>query len=284
MKLTLKQALALKRALAPVAALVLATPAVAHDFWIQPDRYQVAVGQPVKATFQVGHAQYRQRWGNDLSRIPMIADFYAGRRVDQRTAVRTTGDDDFVTTLSGPGIHVIGMQTAPALSELPALRFNDYAKAEGLVAVIATRNRLGQNSLPGRERYSRRAKTLIQVGPQTPANAAMATRRLGMKLEIVPLANPYALGPSRRLPLVVLYNTRPLANATVMLTNLAFDARPIETEITDARGRATFTVPGVGDWQLNVLWSEPVRDDPAADFDTTFSSLTFGYDPARRER
>lgn len=263
----------------------LATPAAAHDFWIQPERYQVAVGQQLSATFQVGHAQYRQRWGNDLTRIPLIVDFTPSRhQVDQRSAVRAGGDEDFVTTLSEPGVHVIAMQTVSALSNLPAIRFNDYAKAEGLASVIATRTRLSQNNLPGRERYSRRAKTLIQVGPQTAANSRMATRALGMKLEIVPLTNPYSLGASRQLPLVVLYKGRPLANSTVMLTNLAFDARPIETEVTDARGRATFNVPTVGDWQLNVLWSEPLSGDAQADFDTTFASLTFGFNPAVRAR
>ncbi|MEO6248154.1 MAG: DUF4198 domain-containing protein [Sphingomicrobium sp.] len=268
--------------IALMAATLLATPATAHDFWVQPERYQVAVGQPLSATFQVGHGQFRQRWGNDISRIPLIVDFSASGRVDQRAAVRAGGDEDFVTTLTGPGIHVIAMQTTSALSNLPALRFNDYAKAEGLAAVIATRNQLGQNSLPGRERYSRRAKALVQVGAQTKSNSAFATRPLGMKLEIVPLLNPYILGASRRLPVAVLYKNRPLANATVMLTNLAFDARPLQTVVTDARGRGTFTVPPVGDWLLNVLWSEPINGDSQADFDTTFSSLTFGYNPANR--
>ncbi len=54
------------------------------------------------------------------------------------------------------------------------------------------------------------------------------------------------------------------------------------TAITDREGRATFRVPATGNWLVNVLWSEPVRGDPDVQFDTTFSSLTFGYDRANR--
>lgn len=274
----------MKRFYLGLTLLTVAAPVAAHDFWIQPLRFQVGENQPLSATFQVGHAQYRQRWGNDIRRIPLLLDFAPRGRSNQRGNVRSDSTADLVTRLSGPGLHVLGMQTAPAYSELPALRFNDYLKAEGLVVPIAARNRSDSTTLPGRERYSRRAKALIQVGPQTAANSARALRPLGMKLEIVPVKNPYALDKSHRLPVVVLYNGKRLAGASVKLTSLEFDAKPLETEITDRSGQATFTIPPLGDWLINVIWSEPLRGDPKADFETTFSSLTFGYDPARRAR
>ncbi len=47
---------------------------------------------------------------------------------------------------------------------------------------------------------------------------------------------------------------------------------------------ATLRVPPVGEWLVNVIWSEPVTGDPKADFDTTFSSLTFGFNPHKPAR
>ena len=32
-----------------------------------------------------------------------------------------------------------------------------------------------------------------------------------------------------------------------------------------------------GEWLLNVVWTRPLTGDRGADFDTVFSSLTFGY-------
>ena len=255
-----------------------AAPAMAHDFWLQPTRFQVGANAPLGATFLVGHAALRERWRNN-DRVVVMKDFFAGGATDLRRGLRT-GEVDLMTRFAAPGLHVLGMQSTYAFSDLPGLRFNDYAKEEGLVLITATRQRSGKSGAPGRERYSRRAKSLIQVGTQTAANQQQATRPIGLKLEIVPDRNPYALDASRMLPVHVLYNGRRLANATVKLTNLGNDAKPVAVATTDRAGRARFRVPANGNWLLNVVWGEPVKGNPRFDFDTTFSSLTFGY-PAR---
>ena len=79
----------------------------------------------------------------------------------------------------------------------------------------------------------------------------------------------------------MLYQGRRLAGALVKLTSLEFDARPVEMHLSDAQGRASFRVPHNGEWLINVIWTQPLRGNPRADFETTFSSLTFGY-PATR--
>ena len=253
-----------------------AAPVIAHDFWLQPVSFQVGPNAPFSASFLVGHGSFRERWNNN-DRIVMMNDFFAGRRVDLRGSLRSGGTVDLVTRFATPGIHVLGMQSNYAFSELPAIRFDDYAKEEGLALIVAARQRAGQAGTAGRERYSRRAKSLIRVGAQTAANQRMATRPIGLQLEIVPDRNPYALDASRMLPVHVLYKGRRLANATVKLTNLANDSKPVAIAVTDRAGRARFRVPATGNWLLNVVWGEPVTGNPRFDFDTTFSSLTFGY-------
>ena len=259
----------------PLALALVAAPVMAHDFWLQPNSFHVASNSAVGATFLVGHAALRERWRNN-DRVVVLKSYFNGRATDQRGALRS-GDVDLVMRFAAPGVHVVGMQSSHAFSDLPALRFDDYAKEEGLALIIAARQRAGKAAQPGRERYSRRAKTLLQVGRATAANQRMATRPIGLKLEIVPDRNPYALDASRMLPVHVLYNGRRLANATVKLTNLAKDDKPVAVAITDRAGRAQFRVPARGNWLLNVVWGEPVAGNPQYKFDTTFSSLTFGY-------
>lgn len=260
----------------------IAAPAIAHDFWLQPVRYQVAPGSLFAATFQVGHGAARQRWGNDVSRVLLFADFYNGRRRDRRDALRNGGPADVITTLVEPGLHVLAMQTSYSFSDLPAIRFNDYAREEGLALVLAHRKRKGTSNATGYERYSRRAKAIVQVGQQTPSNASSVTRPIGLKLEIVPGRNPYALGASRMLPVQILYRGRPLPNATVKLTKLEADEKPTAVATTDRSGRVSFRIPPSGTWLLNVVWGEPITGDKRAEFDTTFSSLTFGFAGVRR--
>ena len=77
----------------------------------------------------------------------------------------------------------------------------------------------------------------------------------------------------------VLYQGRPLQGALVKLTNLEFDGRPLESHLSDKDGRAAFKVPLVGTWLVNVIWTQPIKGNPQADFETTFSSLTFAFPP-----
>ena len=101
--------------------------------------------------------------------------------------------------------------------------------------------------------------------------------RRRLPLEIVPEESPYATPRSETLPVRVIYAGHPLAGALVKLTDLKQDASPLEVHMTDQHGRATFTMPSSGTWLLNVIWTKapPTTDD--ADFETIFSSLSFGF-------
>jgi uncharacterized GH25 family protein len=260
----------------PIALLIiLAAPALAHDFWIQPSRFQAVKGVPLPVTFQIGHGSARDRWGNN-DRIVMVADFFGGRREDRRKDLRSDRSADLLTVFDEQGLHVLGLQSTYAYSELPGIRFNDYLATEGLRTIIADRKRSGRSDAGGRERYSRRAKAYVQVGAGNEVGRGLPTRAIGMKLEIVPERNPYAMDRSRTLPVHVLFKGQRLAGATIKLTNLRADEKPVAVKVTDSKGAASFTIPRNGDWLLNVVWGEPLEGDPKADYDTVFSSLTFG--------
>ena len=270
--------------LVPIAAALAAAPAIAHDFWIQPERFATTVGAPLPFTLLVGHGTLRQRWGVETARIVRFESIDATGSRDQRRVLHTrSGDNDGTLQLAAPGTHIVVMESKAALSVLPAIRFNDYLKVEGLTPAIAERARKGQTGTDGREFYSRRAKALVQVSGQgkSVAGQGQVTRPTGLKLEIVPQKNPYQLNPGEALPVQILDDGRPLSGATVKLNNLDFDAEPIAIMLSDGDGRARFNVPRTGRWQLNVVWTKAIAGNPQADFDTIFSSLTFGYDQAR---
>ena len=259
-----------------IAAILSADAAAAHDFWLQPRDFAVAVNAPVPMTIEVGHGPARQRWSAAIDRIATFAAVGPAGRKDIHTALQPPGGPaDATIGFSQPGAYVVVLETNRAASDLPAIRFNDYIKAEGIAPAIAARAATGATDAPGRELYSRRAKAIVRVGDAATAQPQV-TRPVGMTLEIVPQRDPTAAGFDMTLPVTILYEGRPLAGAFVKLNNLDFDARPVATAITDARGAATFTVPFKGLWQMNVVWTKPIKD-PKADFDTVFSSLTFGW-------
>ena len=254
----------------------LALPATAHDFWVQPDPFWVAVGRPAAVSLWVGHGVNRELWDADIAKVTVLRSVGPNGTTNQQGSIRQGGVGRM--TFTTPGTHVITLETGHTPSELPSIRFNDYVETEGLTLIRAQRLRSRQSDAPGREIYSRRAKALIRVGAEVGSEAPYVTQPMGLRLELVPVQNPYTAATGQPLGFQVLYEGRPLNGALVKLVNLAADERPVATRISDRRGNVSFSIPRSGDWQLNVVWGEPLSGNPGADFDTTFSSLTFGFD------
>ena len=264
--------------LAKLSLALIATSATAHDFWLQPQIFQTKPGVALPITALIGHGDDRGRWEADARRVVMLKSIGPDGVIDLRSAFKQRGaGSHFAPVFAKAGIHVVTMQTNHASSDLPAKRFNDYAKDEGLTPILRYRMRMNTTGTMGREIYSRRAKVLVRVGAGTGRADPRATTAIGLTLEIVPERDPYALGKSRSMPVRVIYEGKALSGATVKLTNLNSDEKPVAIAKTDRTGRAVFRIPESGAWLLNVVWTKPITGRPGADFDTIFSSLTFGY-------
>ena len=256
-----------------------AVNAEAHDFWLQPQQYWLSEQAVIPFTLQVGHGPARQRSpirSNRITRFTAIAP--DGARVDLRGSLDLgAASQDGTLQLRDPGAYVLVFETDNrAESHLPAIRFNDYLKTEGLTAVLARRERTHRMDADGSESYSRHSKSIIQVGSYVAAAASQVTKPVGLPLEIVLEVSPYMEPHPATLPVRVIYEGQPLAGALIKLTQLEHDEQPLETHLTDVAGRASFSMPRSGTWLLNVIWSMPLPDSRETDFETVFSSLTFG--------
>ena len=252
----------------------------AHDFWLQPSEYWVTSDVRTPITLQVGHGTFRQRSPIPARRITRFQAIAAnGAVVDLQEQLRlgqAAEDGDF--RLSTPGAYVLVLQTDDrAQTHLPSIRFNDYLKVEGLTPALEQRTRLHQMDADGSERYSRCAKSIVQVGPLGAGSQEQVSKPVGLPLEIVPESNPYGAPRAAILPVRVIYAGRPLAGALVKLTDLNNDASPFEVHLTDQSGRASFSMPDSGSWLLNVIWTKALPRSEETDFETVFSSLSFGF-------
>jgi uncharacterized GH25 family protein len=254
----------------------------AHDFWVQPSAYWVRPASITPMTIQVGHGPARQRSPIPLRRIVRFDVIGPnGVATDQREKLQLgAAQKDGDIELPIAGAYMVVLQTDDlAQTHLPALRFNDYLKAEGLTPALEQRTRLQRMDADESESYSRCAKAIMQAGALGADAQAQITRPLGLPLEIVPERNPYAEHRSPTLPVLVIYQGHPLAGALVKLTRLESDATPLETHLTDVSGRAVFVIPRSGTWLLNVIWTRPQPASAETDYETIFSSLSFGFSP-----
>jgi uncharacterized GH25 family protein len=254
--------------------------AQAHDFWLQPSAYWIDADALTPLTLQVGHGPFRQRSPIPARRITRfqaipprggVLDLHAQLRLGEAAE-----DADF--RFKETGGYILVLQTDDgAQTHLPSIRFNDYLKMEGLTPALEQRTRLHRMDADGSERYSRCAKSIVQVGPPGAGSQAQVTKPVGLPLEIVPEASPYAVPRSASLPIQVLYAGRALAGALVKLTDLENDAEPYEVHLTNRDGRASFKMPSSGTWLLNVIWTKALPRTEETDFETVFASLSFGF-------
>lgn len=266
------------------AMLFVAQSAQAHDFWLQPARFQTAPQVPVTIDFMIGHSDEVERWHLTWERLHSFKSFGPDGVRDHQSAVVPSGSKNSggaSIALQREGTHVLAMESYHSLSDLPAEKFNAYAQKEGLTAVLLQRESTGAANTNGREMYSRRAKALMQIGDM-PSDHVL--QPIGQTLEIVPERNPYARTDETSFPVRVLFQGRPLVGALVDLTALGAGTEPTQGQRTDAQGRAVFEVPRDGAWKINAIWSRAVKGRPEADFDTVFASLTFAVPAAATEQ
>jgi uncharacterized GH25 family protein len=252
-----------------MAALCFSRDGAAHAFWVQPSDFWLNPHGTLSLTLQVGDGLSRQPSPispERISRYEAIAP--SGDARDLRSGAIRPGQ---------PGAYVVVLETDNrAYSHQSAMRFNDYLEAEGLTPAIEHRERTHRMHVDGFERYSRAAKSIVAVGPRNRQAAEQMLRPSGLRLEIVPVSNPYATPRPAQFPVRVLYDGQPLRGALVKLMSLDQDLRVADQQRTSVTGVATFAMPRGGSWLMSVVWTKPLIDANDADYETTFSSLTFG--------
>jgi uncharacterized GH25 family protein len=257
-----------RAALVLMAALGVSRDGAAHAFWVQPGDFWLNPRGTLSLTLQVGDGLSRQ-----LSPIPP-------ERITRFEAIAPAGDaQDLRTGTMRPaqsGAYVVVLETDNrAYSHQSAMRFNDYLAAEGLTPAVEHRERTHRMHVDGYERYSRAAKSIVAVGPRNRQASAHLLRPFGLRLEIVPVSNPYATPRPAQFPVRVLYDGQPLPGALVKLMNLDHDLTVEEQQRTSVAGIATFAMPPGGSWLMSVVWTQSLTNANDADYETTFSSLTF---------
>ena len=222
------------------------------------------------------HGAARERWGLDASRVVQFKSIGPDGAVDRKPQLTLGAPNaDALVVLPRPGGYLFAFQSSPSRSALPFVRFNDYVAEEGLTSIALDRKRRNAERAEGRELYSRRAKTIVQVGPLDTASAVRVTRVVGLELEIVPGVHPQAVPVRQPMPLRIFWKGRPLAGALVKLTDLDADAKPVAVLRSNSDGHANVVLPRKGNWQVNVIWSEPLPPGAGAEYRTVFSSLSF---------
>ncbi|HKE00298.1 MAG TPA: DUF4198 domain-containing protein, partial [Planctomycetota bacterium] len=183
-----------------------------------------------------------------------------------------------------PGTSVVWLETQPTRIELEAAKFEQYLKEDGLDAAAEARKRAGATGKPGRERYTRYAKSIFRVGLAAMGGVS-ATAPTGLALEFVPLADPCALRVGQRLDVRLLHRGAPLDGALVRAWRRppgtgGAASQPAAFEGRASSGFVSIPITGTGAWLVSAVHMMPATGD--VDWESSWASLTFVVSEAGR--
>ncbi|MDP1999169.1 MAG: DUF4198 domain-containing protein [Rhodoferax sp.] len=267
--------------LALLLALCTGAPLQAHEYWFKPLPNPLPLGSTAPLVLEVGEYFEGELVGFSAPKAASFQRYTATGREDLRALLPARQPvGDLGLPLGTPGTHLLAFDSQPINLELPAEKFHAYLREEGLDFVQRQREAAGVDQTPGRERFRRHIKTLIQVSPasstltSTPADATYA-QRVGQRLEVMLLNDPLKLQPGEALGVRVLFDDQPLAGALVRAWHKRDGQTLIIRATTTLAGAVTFNLPYAGGWMVSVVHMVPAVGVQGIDWDSLWGNLTF---------
>ncbi|MFC5496836.1 DUF4198 domain-containing protein [Caenimonas terrae] len=267
----------LRRAALVLVAWAACLSANAHEFWIEASPPAPAVGAPVLMTARVGEFYTGELVGITTAHVVSLHALSAGRDEDLDARVPTGSMVPALRlSFAQPGSHVLAYESHPSQVVLAADKFHAYLHDEGMDWVIRQREAAGTAATPGRERFRRSAKALLQVGGQGDGAATAVT---GQRMEILPLDDPLAAHAGDTLHFQLRFEGRPRPGVLVKAWHKQGGQTTTIRATTDGSGRFAFTLPFTGRWMLNAVHMVAATDSTEVDWDSFWGSLTFQLQP-----
>jgi uncharacterized GH25 family protein len=265
----------MKKLVALVAIIAISSLAIAHEFWLQPKKFRYKVGEDVSIDFLVGENFNGEQWDLMKNKVEIAQVVSAYGKKDLKASVKPTKGNNLTYKLANEGTHLFSMVSSAADITLDAEKFNAYLEDDGLDNIIALRKKNNQMNKSPHEMYTRYAKLMVQSGSKT--DDEVFKRKLGLKVEIIPLQNPYTLKTGDYLECEVQYEGKPLPHQLVKVWSYLGNRAFLQPVYTENDGRLKFPISNTGPWMVSfVKMIESAK--PGVDYESMWASLVFGIE------
>lgn len=265
-------------AVAAVAGLLTAMPALAHEMFLKAKEYVVAPTSDQVVRLMNGTFDKSE---NSIGRDRMAdVSIAANGRVTSppEDAWYDDSNSSYLRYRTGEsGTYVIGVSTQPSMIELSRDDFIAYLRHDGILDTLATFENDNEQS-EVRERYSKHVRAVVQVGDRRSSDFS---EPLGYPVEILLEQNPYDLNIGDELSFRVLFNGEPVANQIVRASYEGFHGRDASNHHanaynlrTDEDGRARFRLTDKAVWYIALIHMEKI-DEAEVDYESNWATVTF---------
>jgi hypothetical protein len=236
--------------------LLIAASLQAHDLYLMPQTFTPAPGARILLSAHTGDSFPVSEQAVDPARLKSWPEG------DWRMLGRAT----HTTFDVKPGGQFFAVSTAPRLLEMEPAKFAAYLKEEGLAITPHT-------GRPNREMYAKFAKTWIVAGKPTPNFSTP----LGLRIEIVPLADPSQVAIGESLPIQLLFDGKPCAGVQL---EIATAAGHKVVGRTDAMGKLSVPITSAARTRLHAVHMIPASVT-THEWESFWASFTFEPQSAR---
>lgn len=264
----------MKKTAALLLAFAITTFLSAHEFWLQPDKFLYRWNESVNIKFMVGEGFTGSNWTGNRSRINTL-NLHFGDVTDSLSgSIGEAKGDSLQLTLTDEGTAMVTFNSQNSFIELKAKEFNDYLVEDALTEALQYRKQHNETDSIGREYFQRSTKTIFQVGEKLTDVYAKET---GLPLDIIPQSNPYALKQKGALSFAILFGGKPLPKAVCKVWKRHKGKTTMQELTTNAAGQLTIPTEPEGRWMISTVKMVRLQDDPKAQWQSFWGSLTWGY-------
>jgi uncharacterized GH25 family protein len=246
-----------------------------HDYWLQPQQFFLSKGKTTRVHLFVGdHFVSEAERPFQLKKTVKFQLISQKEVTDLRIAAKDGKKPVATITPKHIGSHLVVMERDWSHIEIEAAKFNKYLEHEGLSKILKLRRSTGEAKTAGRERYRRYLKALIQVGDESDETYK---RKIGHRLEILPLTNPSESNKSDRIAVSVLFDGKPLRGAMVAVYNRNGDDTKTQESRTDDNGQIQFLLDRPGIWLVRLVHMQRCKNVDKYDWESFWAAYSFEF-------
>lgn len=242
----------------------------AHEFWIDAQAYTIAPGDELVAALRVG----QDFAGTSQSYIPeRFTRFDVVTGDDIRPVEGRLGDRPALRMEDMPeGLAIaVHQTTAFDLTYRDFDTFVRFTEHKDLGVAAELQAARGLDQVDVEEEYIRYTRALVAVG-----DGAGADRPLGLRFELVALANPYTDDLSGGMPVQLWLDGTVQPDVQIELFERApDDSVTITLHRTDAQGIVRLPVTPGHVYMVDSVALEPVAPEDGAEWRSLWANLTF---------
>lgn len=260
--------------LIPVFYSALTAPLLAHELWLEPEKYQVETGEPAKIHIRNGESFA----GISLSYFTnRIRSFRWASQTETGDVISRSGDVPAATVIfEDEGLASFVYESTPStLTYSKWEKFVNFVTHKDAVFAIEDHQERDLPKTGFKEVYYRFSKVLLSIG-----EASGMDKRQGLLTEFVALENPYSPIIGTHLPVALFHKDQPRINAQVEVFERAPDGRvTVFTVRTNEVGVAKIPLNKGHEYLLDaVIVQKPILDienSKGAVWESLWAALTF---------